>query len=83
MHAFIDYKKMHEACRDHIKYQWHQEAMAAPQDFIDVMAGGSYPLYSSSTGYCMRKLKVTKTNYFLVSIITPVRRMICNSREAV
>lgn len=42
--AFMNYKKMHEACRDHVKSQWHQEAMAASQDFMNVMMSKQLPV---------------------------------------
>ncbi|KAH9361353.1 hypothetical protein HPB48_006915 [Haemaphysalis longicornis] len=42
--AFTNYKKLHEACRDHVKSQWHQEAMAASQNFMDVLTGKQLPI---------------------------------------
>lgn len=42
--TFSNYKKMHEACRDHGKSQWHQEAMAASQNFMGVMSGKKLPV---------------------------------------
>lgn len=66
MRAFTNYKKMHEACRDHVKSQRHQEAMAASQNFMDVMTGKQLPVVQQLNRALQDQVERNRQKLFLI-----------------